>query len=58
VADPDLVIFALPTSMLSQVIEREIVLNPQSTFMDVGSVKSEVVLEIKTFSGLSTSKKT
>ena len=54
VADPDLVIFALPTSMLSQVIEREIDLNPQSTFMDVGSVKSEVVLEIKTFSGLST----
>jgi len=54
VADPDLVIFALPTSMLSQVIEREIDLNPQSTFMDVGSVKNEVVLEIKTFSGLST----
>ena len=53
VADPDLVIFALPTSMLSQVIEREIDLNPQSTFMDVGSVKNDVVLEIKTFSGLS-----
>ena len=53
VADPDLVIFALPTSMLSQVIQREIDLNPQSTFMDVGSVKNEVVLEIKTFSGLS-----
>jgi len=53
VADPDLVIFALPTSMLSQVIEHEIALNPQSTFMDVGSVKNEVVLEIKTFSGLS-----
>jgi prephenate dehydrogenase len=53
VADPDLVIFALPTSMLSQVIKREITLNPQSTFMDVGSVKNEVVLEIKTFSGLS-----
>jgi prephenate dehydrogenase len=53
VADPDLVIFALPTSMLSQVIKREISLNPQSTFMDVGSVKNEVVLEIKTFSGLS-----
>jgi prephenate dehydrogenase len=53
VSDPDLVIFALPTSMLSQVIQREIDLNPQSTFMDVGSVKNEVVLEIKTFSGLS-----
>jgi prephenate dehydrogenase len=53
VADPDLVIFALPTSMLSQVIQQEIALNPQSTFMDIGSVKNEVVLEIKTFSGLS-----
>jgi prephenate dehydrogenase len=54
VVDPDLVIFALPTSGLSQVIKREIALNPQSTFMDVGSVKSEVVLQVKTFSGLST----
>ena len=54
VEDPDLVVFALPTSLLSQVIEREIYLNPQSTFMDVGSVKNEVVLQVKTFSGLST----
>ena len=53
VDDPDLVIFALPTSLLSQVIQGEIELNPQSTFMDVGSVKNEVVLEIKTFAGLS-----
>ena len=54
VEDPDLVVFALPTSLLSQVIEREIHLNPQSTFMDVGSVKTEVVLQVKTFSELST----
>jgi prephenate dehydrogenase len=54
VADPDLVIFALPTSALAQVIKGEIALNPQSTFMDVGSVKKEVVLQVKTFSGLST----
>ena len=53
VVDPDLVIFALPTSLLSQVIQEEIELNPQSTFMDVGSVKNEVVLQIKTFAGLS-----
>ena len=53
VVDPDLVIFALPTSQLSQVIQEEIKLNPQSTFMDVGSVKNEVVLEIRTFAGLS-----
>jgi prephenate dehydrogenase len=54
VVDPDLVVFALPTSAISQVIKNEISLNPQSTFMDVGSVKNEVVLEVKTFSGLST----
>ena len=54
VVDPELVIFALPTSRLSQVIQGEIALNPQSTFMDVGSVKNEVVLQIKTFAGLST----
>ena len=53
VADPNLVVLALPTSALSQVIKSEIDLNPQSTFMDVGSVKSEVVLQVKTFSGLS-----
>ena len=53
VDDPDLVIFALPTSLLSQVIQEEIKLNPQSTFMDVGSVKNEVVHEIKRFAGLS-----
>ena len=54
VVDPDLVIFALPISSLAQVIKSEIALNPQSTFMDVGSVKNEVVLQVKTFSGLST----
>ena len=53
VADPDLVIFALPTSGLSQVIPKEIAINPQSTFMDVGSVKTEVLLQVKTFTGLS-----
>ena len=53
VVDPELVIFALPTSQLSQVIQGEIALNPQSTFMDVGSVKNEVVLQVKTFAGLS-----
>jgi prephenate dehydrogenase len=54
VVDPELVIFALPTSGLSQVIQSEIALNPQSTFMDVGSVKNEVVLQVKTIPGLST----
>jgi prephenate dehydrogenase len=54
VADLDLVVFALPTSVLSEVIQNEIDINPQSTFMDVGSVKNEVLLKVKTFAGLST----
>ena len=54
VVDPELVIFALPTSGLSHVIQSEIDINPQSTFMDVGSVKNEAVLQVKTFAGLST----
>ena len=52
--DPDLVVFAVPTSALSVIIPTEIALNPHSTFMDVGSVKNEVLLQVKTFSGLST----
>lgn len=51
--NPDLVVLALPISAMSQVIESEISINPHSTFMDVGSVKNEVVLYIKTFPGLS-----
>ena len=54
VVDPDLVIFALPTSGLSHVIQAEIAINPHSTFMDVGSVKNEVILQVKTISGLTT----
>jgi len=54
VVDPELVIFALPTSRLPLVIEKELSLNPQSTFMDVGSVKNEVVLKVETIPGLST----
>lgn len=53
VADPELVVLAMPTSQLSVVIEEEIALNPHSTFIDVGSVKSEVELKIKTISALS-----
>ena len=54
VVDPELVIFALPTSGLSHVIQGEIAINPHSTFMDVGSVKNEVVHQVETFAGLST----
>jgi prephenate dehydrogenase len=54
VSDPDLVIFAVPSSRLPLVIQDEFELNPNSTFMDVGSVKNDVVLEVETVSGLST----
>jgi prephenate dehydrogenase len=54
VSDPDLVIFAVPSSRLPLVIRDEFKLNPNSTFMDVGSVKNDVVLEVETVSGLST----
>jgi prephenate dehydrogenase len=54
VSDPDLVIFAVPSSHLPIVIRDEFELNPNSTFMDVGSVKNDVVLEVETVSGLST----
>jgi prephenate dehydrogenase len=51
--DPELVVLAMPTSQLSAVIGIENQLNPQSTFIDVGSVKSEVVLHVETLSGMS-----
>jgi prephenate dehydrogenase len=53
VVAPELVVLAMPTSQLTAVIGIENQLNPQSTFIDVGSVKSEVVLHVETFSALS-----
>jgi len=53
VASPDLVVLAMPTTQLPAVIEVENLLNPQSTFIDVGSVKHDVVLHVESISGLS-----
>jgi prephenate dehydrogenase len=53
IANPDLVVLAMPTSQLPTVIELENQLNPRSTFIDVGSVKNEVVLHVEDISGLS-----
>jgi prephenate dehydrogenase len=50
--EPSLVILALPTSNLDDVLQREFDLNPNSTFMDVGSVKTEVVLKVSKIPGL------
>ena len=53
VVDPELVVMAMPTSQLSAVIGIENQLNPKSTFIDVGSVKSKVQLHVQTISALS-----
>ena len=53
ISNPDLVVLAMPTSQLAAVIREENQRNPQSTFIDVGSVKNEVVLYVETISGLS-----
>lgn len=43
----DLVILALPTSQLSQVIKLEYELNPKAAFIDVGSIKTKPIHEIE-----------
>ena len=43
----DLVILALPTSKISEVIDYEFDLNPTSAFMDVGSVKAKPLHQIE-----------
>lgn len=47
VSEPELVVLALPTEAIPLVIEREFSLNPNSTFMDIGSVKTEPIVHIK-----------
>ena len=44
---PELVVLAIPTEAIPLVIEAEFSLNPNSTFMDVGSVKTEPIVHIK-----------
>jgi prephenate dehydrogenase len=50
---PEIVIFALPTGQMEMVLEREFDLNPKSTFMDVGSVKTEVLLKVESMPAMS-----
>lgn len=54
-ADPetDLVIFALPTSNLGGVLSSEFSLNPQATFIDIGSTKTKPLEEVEMIPGLS-----
>ena len=50
---PEIVVFALPTGQLEMVLESEFDLNPKSTFMDVGSVKTEVLLKVESIPAMS-----
>ena len=52
IKSPEVVILALPTRQLEMVLQSEFNLNPQSTFMDVGSVKTEVLVKVETISGM------
>jgi prephenate dehydrogenase len=47
--DADIVIFALPSSQLPLIIASELILNPQATFMDIGSTKTRPQQEIDVF---------
>ena len=47
VSDPELIILATPLRALSQVINEQYALNPNSTFMDVCSVKVEPLEKVK-----------
>jgi prephenate dehydrogenase len=48
ISDPELIILATPLRALSQVINEQYALNPNSTFMDVCSVKVEPLEKVKT----------
>ena len=49
---PDLVIVATPPKTIVNVLQREFGNNPQATFIDVGSVKNNLVLEVETLTEL------
>ena len=44
--NPELTIFALPSSDLSEVLNEEFLLNPESKFIDIGSVKTKPLLDV------------
>jgi prephenate dehydrogenase len=49
---PDLVIVATPPKTISNVLKKEFGNNPQATFIDVGSVKNNLVLEVEALTEL------
>lgn len=51
---PDLVIVATPPKTILNVLKKESASNPQATFIDVGSVKNNLVLDVETLTELAT----
>ncbi|MFA5918726.1 MAG: prephenate dehydrogenase [Candidatus Nanopelagicaceae bacterium] len=51
--DAEIVIFALPSSRLVEVIASEFELNPKATFIDIGSTKAKPLAEIERIPGMS-----
>lgn len=49
---PDLVIVATPPKTILKVLKKEFRSNPQATFIDVGSVKNNLVLEVEALTEL------
>ena len=47
--DPDLVVLAIPSSAFKEVIEEEYQLNPHSAFIDLGSTKTQSLVDIEVF---------
>ena len=44
--NPEIVLFALPSSALPEALRGELALNPGSKFIDIGSVKTKPLLEV------------
>jgi prephenate dehydrogenase len=44
--NPEIVLFALPSSALPEALERELAINPGSKFIDIGSVKTKPLLDV------------
>jgi prephenate dehydrogenase len=48
----DVVVIATPPSAFTEVLSREVVLNPLSTFVDIFSIKTKPEVEVEAFPGL------
>ena len=53
-ANPEVVLFAVPPSAFLEVASREFVINPESKFIDIGSVKTKPQQDISTIPGAKT----